>query len=163
MTVLEPDPSIRTGWTSGAGENRAHPNPGTSSWRARMRRNAGCSRVTRTSVSGRAVSMVYSSRLISSTGTPSRASVPMTMVMSNPVSSSDIETSVMYVSVSILEPWISPSMPRTVAPSRVIVPGRPARSESTWMSGPGSPAAGTTTSTMPPRSGAQGLTTTGPG
>ena len=80
----EADTSIRTGWTSGAGENRAHPNPGTAPWRARMRRDGGWSRVTRTSVSGRAVSRVKSSRLISSTGTPALGSVPMTMVMSSP-------------------------------------------------------------------------------
>ncbi len=52
---------------------------------------------------------------------------------------------------------------RTVSPSRVIVPGSPICSESTWTSGPGPSSAGTTTSTMPPRSRAVGLTTTGPG
>ena len=39
-------------------------------------------------MSGWAVSRVYSSRLTSSTGIPSRGSVPMTRVMSSPVSSS---------------------------------------------------------------------------
>ena len=79
----------------GRGIEPGPPEPGTASCRASMRRKGGWSRVTRTWVSGRAVRVVKSSRLISSTGTPARGSVPMTMVMSSPVSSSARETSVM--------------------------------------------------------------------
>ncbi len=59
-TVTPPPASscTATGWSSGLGANRAHPNPGTACWRASTRRMGGWSRAKRTSVSGRAVSRV---------------------------------------------------------------------------------------------------------
>ena len=96
-------------------------------------------------------------------GSRGARSVPTDTVMSIPVSSSPISTSWIQASSAIRVPWSMPRIEVIVAASRVSVPGRLARDDSTCSheASCGSPA--TTSSTTPERVRAEGLTTTWPG